>query len=268
MAYSKNSFFPDFASDALDIRTRAHHAARQAIAAPLPRNVRGVLFDACNILYDDTVWRRWVLRLLNRVGLHTNYCSFFRIWDRDYLDDVHCGRREFREAFESFLRCVGLTSGQIDEVEAASHARRRQLEANARPLPGVRTTLWRLHQAGFKMGVICDTEHTGALIRERLLLFGIDKLFPALVSSIDLKSCMPDPTIYLAALDRLNLPAESVAFVGHDRVELSGAAAVGMATIAFNADADAEADVRIARFEELTETLGSPLTVGSAAPPA
>ncbi len=87
----------------------------------------------CNILYDDTVWRRWVLMLLSRLGLSTNYCSFFRLWDREYLDEVHRGRREFRQAFASFLRCAGLSSGQIDEVEAASHARRRQLEAHMPP---------------------------------------------------------------------------------------------------------------------------------------
>ena len=97
---------------------------RPAQPNPLAKAVSGILFDMCNILYDDTVWRRWVLMLLSRLGLSTNYCSFFRLWDREYLEDVHRGRRDFRQAFASFLQCAGLTPGQIDEVEAASHARR------------------------------------------------------------------------------------------------------------------------------------------------
>ena len=215
----------------------------------------GILFDMCNILYDDTVWRRWVLRLLSRLGLSTNYCSFFRIWDRDYLDEVHRGQREFRQAFASFLRCAGLSSGQIDEVEAASHARRRHLEAHSRPLPGVRNTLWRLRQQGFAMGVISNSEHPAAALRRRLQRFGIEKLFPTVVSSIDLNCCMPDAASYLVALQFMKLPPDKVAFVGHDRLELAGAQAVGMPTVAFNFDNDAQADVHISRFEELIEVL-------------
>jgi HAD superfamily hydrolase (TIGR01509 family) len=226
---------------------------------PLDKAVTGVLFDMCNILYDDTVWRRWVLQLLSRLGLSTNYCSFFRVWERDYLDQVHRGRRDFREAFAAFLRCAGLSPGQIDEVEAAGHARRRQLEAHSRPLPGVRNTLWRLHQEGFAMGVICDSEHPSAVLRQRLLRFGIEKLFPTVISSIDLKHCMPDADCYLAALESMDLPPQRVVFVGHDRLELAGACAVGMPTIAFNFDSDAQADVHISRFEELAEVLVSPL---------
>lgn len=228
---------------------------------PLAKATSGILFDMCNILYDDTVWRRWVLMLLTRLGLSTNYCSFFRLWDRDYLDEVHRGQREFRQAFASFLRCAGLSQGQIDEVEAASHARRRQLEDQSRPLPGVRNTLWQLHQEGFALGVICDCEHPVAVLRDRLHRFGIERLFPTVISSIDLNRCMPDSACYLAAVEAMKLPPDKVVFVGHDRVELAGATAVGMPTIAFNFDSDAQADVHISRFEELVEVLVSPLSV-------
>ncbi len=228
---------------------------------PLRKTVEGILFDMCNILYDDTVWRRWVLQLLSRLGLCTNYYSFFRLWDRDYLDEVHRGRRDFRQSFAAFLRCAGLSQGQIDEVEAASHARRRQLEDHARPLPGVRRTLWRLHQEGFAMGVICDSEHPAAWLRERLHVFGIEKMFRGVLSSIDLNRCMPDPACYLAALQTLKLPPDKVVFIGHDRLELAGAGAVGMPTIAFNFDSDAQADVHINRFEELIDVLASPLAL-------
>jgi FMN phosphatase YigB (HAD superfamily) len=250
---------PDFAPSIGEIRSKPRRYVKETSPTPLTRPLRGILFDMCNILYDDTVWRRWVLQLLNRLGLHTNYFSFFRLWDRDFLDEVHTGRRKFREAFGIFLKSAGLSPGQINEVEAASLARRRHLEKHARPLPGVRHTLWRLHQSGFAMGLVCDSEHPSAELRNRMQRFGIDKLFPTLISSIELGQCMPDSAIYLSAVSSMNLPPEQVAFVGHDRVELAGATAVGMATVAFNFDLDAEADAHLTRFEELVEVLGSPL---------
>jgi FMN phosphatase YigB (HAD superfamily) len=90
--------------------------------------------------------------------------------------------------------------------------------------------------------------------------FGIEKLFPTLISSMDLQQCMPASDIYLSAVKAMNLPPADVAFVGHDRVELAGASAVGMATIAFNFDPDAQADVHLTRFEELISVLSPPTT--------
>jgi len=231
---------------------------------PLARPVRGVLFDFGDVLYDATVWRRWFLRLLSHLGLHTNYRSFFRIWDRDYLVDVHRGRRDFNEALEAFLFSVGLSRGQIDEVGMACRARRRRLEANARPLPGVKSTLGRLHKAGLVLGVLSDSEHPVSVLTERLSRFGVAELFSTVVSSIDLGWTKPDPACYLAALSAMKLPAGEVAFVGHDAVELAGAAAVGMSTVAFNFDPDAQADVYLGRFEELIEVVAGPVTYEAA----
>ena len=64
---------------------------------------------------------------------------------------------------------------------------------------------------------------------------------------------MPEPACYRAALHALQLPAAEVAFVGHDARELRGAAVQGLATIAFNGDRDARADVYLQRFEDLIE---------------
>ena len=55
----------------------------------------------------------------------------------------------------------------------------------------------------------------------------------------------------------MKLRAEETAFVGHDAAGLSGAAELGMRTIAFNYDRDAAADVYLARFEELLDLVGA-----------
>ncbi len=227
-------------------------ASPRRLATP----VRGLLLDMCNVLYDDTVWRRWVLHLLQHMGLQTSYRCFFHVWDRDFLGGVHRGERSFRDAFEAFLRSVGLSHGQIEEMKAACLARRRHLELSTRPLPGVRATLTRLHQAGFVLGAIANSEHPADTLHQWLARFGIGKLFTTVISSIDLQTTMPSVTCYHAALHAMGLSASQVAFVDHDAGELAGAKAVGMSTIAFNFDPEAEADVYLDQFEDLFNVVG------------
>ena len=219
----------------------------------LTRPVEGLLFDAGDVLYDTTIWRRWLLQLLKRLGVYANYRSLFYIWDHDFLPDVYRGRREFREALEAFLLSIGLSRAQVDEVVAACQARRNQWEADTHPLPEVKSTLVRLQAAGIALGVVSDCELPAAELTERLTRFGLGGLFATVVSSLDLERTMPDPVPYLAALANLKIQPNQAAFVGHDVQGLTGALTIGMQTIAFNFDPEAEADVLIARFSELIE---------------
>lgn len=213
--------------------------------------VAGLVFDMGDVLFDATAWRRWLLQLLGRMGLHASYRSFFEIWDRDYLDAVHCGRREYAEAFEAFLRDTGLTRGQIDEINAASAVRKLELESDVRAFPGVRTTLERLRGFGLRLAVLSDSESPSDKLSERLQRLGIGGLFQQVVSSADLGITKPAEACYQTALDRLKLSATQAAFVGHDRQELWGARRVGMPTIAFNFDRDAVAEAYLPRFDGL-----------------
>jgi FMN phosphatase YigB (HAD superfamily) len=233
-------------------------SVRLPLLARLPCGVRGVLFDLGNVLHDDTVWRRWLLRLLQHLGLQTHYRGFFRIWDREHLDAVYRGRQTFGEAFAAFLLSLGLSRGQIEEVQAACRARRRELEGSMRPLPGVRSTLARLVDGGWTLGILCNSEHSAPRLREQLTRCGMGPWFPTVVSSVDLQSAMPDAKCYAAALAEMHLTATDVVFVGHDSAELAGAAAAGIATVAFNFDPDARADCYLNRFEDLLEVLPWP----------
>lgn len=219
--------------------------------------VSGLLFDTGDVLYDATAWRRWLLKLLSRLGLHTNYCAFFRVWDQEFMADVYRGRREFWEAFRTFLRSAGLSAAQVGEVEVSCRNRRLEWETTARPLPGVKATLGSLYGAGLRLGAIANSERPASAMVDQLERFGVGGIFSAAVSSIDLAWIMPEAVCYQSALDAMDLRAESVAFVGHDSLELAGAAKVGMQTIAFNYDRDAEADVFLSRFEDLVEVVCS-----------
>ena len=76
------------------------------------------LNDEAHHDHTPTGWRRWLLQVLRRLGLHTSYCCFFHVWEKDYLDEVHRGRRDLCEALRSFLQALGLSRGQIEEVAA------------------------------------------------------------------------------------------------------------------------------------------------------
>lgn len=219
---------------------RPHHA-----------NVQGLLFEMDDVLHDATAWRRWLLQLLARMGLNTRYRSFFRVWDDEYLNDVHCGRREMGEAFRSFLLSAGLTHAQIDEVVAAGQARKRHLDATLRPLPGVRTTIARLAERGVVLGVLTDSDRGGDELRQTLARLGLGERFSVVLSSLDLERTKPDAFCYRSALGLMGLEARQVAFVGHSADDLNGARRAGLRTVAFHRATGVTAGHHLNRFDEL-----------------
>jgi len=227
------------------------------LACPWPGPPAALLFDTGDVLYDTTSWRRWLLQRLVNMGLYAHYRSFWRVWEREFLVDVHRGRRDMDEAFGSFLRSAGMTPAQIDEVRASCRARRGKLQAATRLLPGVRDTLGQLKAEGVVLGVLANADRSGDQIREQLACLGLKDIFVVVISSLGLGCVLPEPDAYRAALKAMELPAPEVAFVGHDAEELAGAAAVGMRTVAFNFDPQAEADVCLARFEQLQSIASS-----------
>jgi len=63
----------------------------------------------------------------------------------------------------------------------------------------------------------------------------------------------PDPRLCLVALEQSGVAAADALFVGHKQGELNGAQAVGMHTVAFNADSAAQAEYTIVRFADLLD---------------
>lgn len=223
--------------------------------APRVAPVAALIFDPGDVLYDATMWRRWLLQQLARLGLHTHYRTFYRVWERDYLADVFRGRRDFWNALRSYLLEVGLSRGQIDELLVAAHARERQFQAGNRPLPGVSATLAQLASLGIRLACLCNSHCPAAQLVEDLDRLGLADRFELVLSSFDLGCAMPAVGSYQAALRRLRLDANDAAFVGHDAQELAGAATSGLWTIAVNHEADAEADIELERFEQLVQVV-------------
>lgn len=216
-------------------------------------SLEAIIFDMGDVLFDATAWRRWLARLLGRLGISASYRELFARWDSDFLIHVHCGRATYRDAFASFLASWGLSNSQIVEASAASMAQKKLIEQAVMPFPGVVRTLGRLNAAGFRMGVLSDSESTGEQLAARLSQLGLGKAFRAVVTSFDLGKCKPDPACYAATLEALGASAAESLFVGHDADELDGAAAVGLRTAAINYSPGVAAGNYLKRFDDLWE---------------
>ena len=171
--------------------------------------VGGVVIDVPDVLYDATHWRRWLLQLVNRLGVGVGYAEFYRAWDAQLLD-VHRGRREFAEVLQTFLVGFGLSWAQIDEIEAASRIQRQNLEQNVRPLAGAIRALEGLTRLNLPMVAWADAPATSARLAERLERLLPQTQFHAALTSFDLECTQPTADCYLAAIDALRLPPHQV----------------------------------------------------------
>jgi len=213
--------------------------------------VRGLVFDMPNVLYDATLWRRWLWRLLGRLGISREYAELYRPWDAEFLPEVQCGRRDYCEALQAFLLATGLSWAQIDEVEAASRIHGHELEAGERPLPGTAQALGRLSAMGIRLAILTDSPFSSATLSEKLDGLGLGHCFEAVLSSFDLEVTLPAPSSYKAAACALDLHAGELAYIGHQTPHLAGAAAAGWLTVAFNHERDARAELHITNLADL-----------------
>jgi HAD superfamily hydrolase (TIGR01493 family) len=202
-----------------------------------------------NVLYDATFWQRWLWQLLSRMGVHNDFQQFSDRWQRGFLTEVHRGAATFGSALRRFLEDRGLTAARIDEVEAASAAKRRELNESVRPLPGVSKTLSQLAAAGIVLGVLANSELSGDELTTRLGRLGLGKKFQFAYSSCERRCAKPDPACYESALIALELAGPQVAFVSTHADDLVGATKLGIHAIGLRADTGTAVSVQ--RFEEL-----------------
>jgi HAD superfamily hydrolase (TIGR01509 family) len=244
--------------------TGSHHArpGKAATAEADCPAIRGLVMEMANVLYDATLWRREVVRLLVRLHVPATYPAFFQRWEREYLLDVQRGFRQYDEAFQAFLLSAGLSWGQIDEVESFARCQRQAYEENVRPLPTVTSTLSTLASRGLPLVALCDASHPAAVLERRIERLGLEGIVEQVLSSFDLAAAKPAADCYAAALEALDLPAAEAAFVGCDRRSLDGAAACGLRTIAFNCQEEVEADAQLGSFAELVDLVDQGLHRG------
>ncbi|MHB0961265.1 MAG: HAD family hydrolase [Pirellulaceae bacterium] len=217
--------------------------------------VSGLFLDVGGVLYDDSAWPRWLLKLVTRLGLHTHYTPFFRVWQREYCPAIKRGQWAYWDALRVYLRAAGLTPGQIDEVEAAGQPRQRELETDIYPLPGVVNGLTRLRDLGIRLTILSSGCRDTDGVKRQLTRLGLATFFDLVLTDVQLETLQPGTPCFDVAIQLTGIAPAQLCYVGRDTSALAEAFTAGVRTVAVNYDDDAEADTYIGHFEQLLAAL-------------
>jgi FMN phosphatase YigB (HAD superfamily) len=249
----------------------ASNAANHVLQLTPQSSIRGgrtaaVAFVPGGVLYDDTLWRRWLLATLCRLGWQLDYSQFCRTLDDAFLAKAYAGLCSFDQAIGSFLRSIGLSRGQIDEIVTASRSRREYFESTLRPLPGAIAVLDLLSAADVPLAILADSTLSGCELQSKVATLGLGKYFDVVVSSCDLRTTLPHATNYQALCLGLELPPQQITLVGSRARDLAGASAFGLRTIACNYDRDVRADQYATALRQVAELIDSNIAHRGEAP--
>lgn len=230
-------------TELLDFLRAGCNSDRQPVA---PGKIRALIFDAGDILYFRPQRGSKFITFLNELNLElspTHNQDKKAIEHKAYRGQI--SHDEYREAI---LSMYGIT--QPDLVARGKRVLKDD-DADVEFFEGVPETLLELKKQGYLLSIVTDTANSISAKLDWFERGGFAHIWDSIVSSLELGTRKPDPRIYQAALQQLGLTPDQVVFVGHRSSELAGARAVGMATIAFNYDKDASADVFIENFADL-----------------
>jgi FMN phosphatase YigB (HAD superfamily) len=213
--------------------------------------VAHLLIDPENVLFDATLWPRWLWQVLSHMGVTTPFGDFFQPWRDRFRREVDLGQREYWEAFHEFLAHAGLSEGQIAEILAAGVCRKQRFESQRRCLTGVNETLRRLRGRGASLYVLANTPCSSEALLQELESMGLSGVFGGVLTSLELQCVMPAAKFYRRAMEQFRLDASGTAFISSRPRRLSGAKRRGIRAIAFNEEQPCRADVSLERFSDL-----------------
>lgn len=211
-----------------------------------PQPIRALLFDAGDVLYFRPGRGSKFSAYLKELAINledTRLAEKASINQQAYQGLID--QDKYREAI---LRTYGVI--QPEQVERGKRVLDEE-DNNIQFFEGVQKTLVALKDLGFLLGVVTDTASPLHVKLSWLQRGGIGHLLDAVISSKELGVCKPNPQIYQAALHQLGLRPDQAVFVGHKALELEGARAVGIKTVAFNYEKAAKADYYIEHFADL-----------------
>jgi FMN phosphatase YigB (HAD superfamily) len=211
--------------------------------------IRALLFDAGDVLYHRP--RRWQRTKAFLSELNLSYIEADHPARLALKRDAHAGRIDEVEYQGALLDLFGVKNPEDrNQGRVVLSEEIRDFEF----FEGVPETLHKLKDMGFLLSVVTNTFNATSEKIHWFRQVGIHDIWTSFATSCELSIIKPNPKIYYAALNPLSVLPGEAAFVGHAASELKGAQALGMTTIAFNADEDVyEADHRINNFRELID---------------
>jgi putative hydrolase of the HAD superfamily len=228
-------------------------------------NIKAILFDVDDTIFDRARAQRKILRLIVRelhdlfVGIDEQAAlnAFFES-DRLSLEEFYAGRPvEETRAVRSrtFLKLLGLSqdfAGKITEMYVESYP---TIDA---PVKGAKSLVRNL--AGrFQLGIVSngfpDVQY------RKLRTLGMEKLFDCILLSEEIGIRKPDPGIFWKAAEMLARKPEECLYVGDSyRADVVGAKKAGVTVCWFNPDglrpsAEVKPDFEIVELHEILEIL-------------
>ena len=238
-----DAFIQDLGGLVEVLETAEREASKPSQREP---EVKALFFDAGDILYYRPRRGQHIERFMESLPQMPEPIAASEL--KEAKDRAMRGEISKREYMLMRVRALGIVDeSQLDPAIAALQEEADDVGFFDR----ARETLLELKRRGYLLGIITDTYHPKATKLEWLRRNGIDQVWDVFVSSCEEGVRKPSPGIYEIALERLGISSPESAFVGHKKSELDGATAVGMRTVAFNYEAEAEADDHIERFDEL-----------------
>ncbi len=198
-----------------------------AARLPLPKRVRGVLFDLMDTLaiLEPGKYDQQQDACAARLGISTD---LFRWAWRTSRDLAQIGALESTAArFQFVVRKLGMaiSDADLEAVTDSAEEMWRQVTVEPLALPLLTT----LRQRRIRTGILCNGPAAMTGLRESL---GLSSMVDCAIFSCEVHVAKPEKRIYELALSKLRLNASEVVFVGdgNDR-ELDGARDAGLFTV-------------------------------------
>jgi len=208
--------------------------------------IKAFLFDAGDILYHRPKRGHHLRSFLNEIGI--SEIEIPKDKKKELRDLAYKGLINQNQQREAIMQYYGVTNPDL--VKRGCQALEDD-DNKVQFFPGVQETLKSLKHNGYLLGIITDTANPISVKLSWFERGGFANVWDSIVSSQEIGVEKPDPKIYQAALDHLGLQPFQAVFVGHNPIELEGACAIGMTTVAFNQDPGAKADHSIVHFNDL-----------------
>ncbi len=221
----------------------------QQVGYPLEQlKFKAIFFDAGDILY-------------HRPHSGRNFRAFLNAQTIQPVPDLENQKRHLKtlafenkidrhDYYEKLVRLYGIIDPLI--IEQGKNAIEMD-DLTVEIIPGVKDTVLELKARGYLMGIITDTALPIHIKLRWLEKGGFGHIWDTVVSSREMGTRKPSTPMYAEAIEGMGLLPGQCIFVGHKTSELDGARKMGMATVAFNYDSDAPADVYIKDFSELMD---------------
>ena len=147
----------------------------------------------------------------------------------------------------------GADSERIRRIGDVKEAEYRRLATvnGLTPLPGASSWVRRLHSQGWQQAIASSAPRDNVAVMLRAL--ALEGLFEAIVSAEDVTKGKPDPQVFLAAAERLRIPADRCVVVEDAAVGVAAARSAGMKCVGVSRSVMLDADLAVSSLEDLPD---------------